>query len=46
MVDRPFIWLAKEVGASILGFYDGGHAVEYKNDKSPVTAADKSSTRS
>ncbi len=35
--------IAKEAGNAILSVYDGDHAVEYKDDKSPLTAADKAS---
>jgi 3'(2'), 5'-bisphosphate nucleotidase len=35
--------IAKEAGQAILSVYDGDHAVEYKDDKSPLTAADKAS---
>ena len=35
--------IAKESGRAILSVYDGDHAVEYKDDKSPLTAADKAS---
>ena len=35
--------IAKEAGTAILSVYDGDHAVEYKEDKSPLTAADKAS---
>ena len=33
--------LARKAGAAILDIYDGDHSVEYKDDKSPLTAADK-----
>jgi len=35
--------IAKDAGAAILSVYDGDHVVEYKDDKSPLTAADKAS---
>ena len=35
--------IAKAAGKVILSVYDGDHAVEYKEDKSPLTAADKAS---
>jgi 3'(2'), 5'-bisphosphate nucleotidase len=35
--------VAKAAGQAILSIYDGNHAVEYKDDKSPLTAADKAS---
>jgi 3'(2'), 5'-bisphosphate nucleotidase len=35
--------IAKAAGQAILSVYDGDHAVEYKDDKSPLTAADKAS---
>lgn len=35
--------IAKAAGKAILSVYDGDHAVEYKDDKSPLTAADKAS---
>jgi 3'(2'), 5'-bisphosphate nucleotidase len=35
--------IAREAGEAIMGIYDGDHAVEYKDDKSPLTAADKAS---
>jgi 3'(2'), 5'-bisphosphate nucleotidase len=35
--------IAKSAGQAILSVYDGDHAVEYKDDKSPLTAADKAS---
>ena len=37
--------IAKAAGAAIMGVYDGDHAVEYKEDKSPLTAADKAAHR-
>lgn len=35
--------IAKLAGAAIMDIYDGDHAVEFKDDKSPLTAADKAS---
>lgn len=35
--------IAKTAGQAIMSVYDGEHAVEYKDDKSPLTAADKAS---
>lgn len=35
--------IARRAGAAIMEIYDGDHAVEIKNDKSPLTAADKAS---
>jgi len=35
--------IAKKAGAAIMEIYDGDHAVEFKDDKSPLTAADKAS---
>ena len=35
--------IAKSAGQAIMSVYDGDHAVEYKDDKSPLTAADKAS---
>ncbi|WP_291316546.1 inositol monophosphatase family protein, partial [Desulfuromonas sp.] len=35
--------IAREAGAAIMDIYDGDHAVEFKDDKSPLTAADKAS---
>lgn len=33
--------IAHEAGAAIMSIYGGDHAVEFKDDKSPLTAADK-----
>lgn len=33
--------IARQAGGAILDIYDGDHGVEYKDDKSPLTAADK-----
>ena len=35
--------IAKDAGSAIMDIYAGDHGVEYKNDKSPLTAADKAS---
>ncbi len=35
--------IARQAGAAIMAIYDGDHAVEFKDDKSPLTAADKAS---
>ena len=35
--------IARKAGDAIMVVYDGDHAVEYKDDKSPLTAADKAS---
>ncbi len=35
--------IARQAGVAIMDIYDGDHAVEYKDDKSPLTAADKAS---
>jgi len=35
--------IAKKAGAAIMAIYDGDHSVEFKEDKSPLTAADKAS---
>ena len=35
--------IAPQAGNAIMDIYDGDHAVEYKDDKSPLTAADKAS---
>jgi 3'(2'), 5'-bisphosphate nucleotidase len=35
--------IANVAGQAIMSVYDGDHAVEYKDDKSPLTAADKAS---
>jgi 3'(2'), 5'-bisphosphate nucleotidase len=35
--------IARQAGSAIMDIYDGDHAVEYKADKSPLTAADKAS---
>jgi len=35
--------IARSAGDAIMEIYDGDHAVEYKDDKSPLTAADKAS---
>jgi 3'(2'), 5'-bisphosphate nucleotidase len=35
--------ISRKAGEAIMGIYDGDHAVEYKEDKSPLTAADKAS---
>lgn len=35
--------IARDAGAAIMQVYDGDHAVEYKKDLSPLTAADKAS---
>jgi 3'(2'), 5'-bisphosphate nucleotidase len=35
--------IARKAGAAIMDIYDGDHKVEYKDDKSPLTAADKAS---
>ncbi len=35
--------VARKAGAAIMEIYDGDHAVEFKDDKSPLTAADKAS---
>ncbi len=35
--------IAKNAGQAIMSVYDGDHAVEYKEDKSPLTAADMAS---
>jgi 3'(2'), 5'-bisphosphate nucleotidase len=37
--------IAKDAGAAIMNIYDGEHGVEYKDDKSPLTLADKASNR-
>jgi len=39
----PVISIAKAAGAAIMEVYDGDHQVEYKDDRSPLTAADKAS---
>jgi 3'(2'), 5'-bisphosphate nucleotidase len=33
--------IARAAGAAIMDIYEGDHAVEFKDDKSPLTAADK-----
>ena len=35
--------IAKEAGLTILSVYDGDHSIEYKDDNSPLTLADKAS---
>ncbi len=35
--------IARQAGDAIMAIYEGDHAVEYKDDKSPLTAADKAS---
>lgn len=35
--------IAKDAGLAIMSIYDGDHEIEYKDDKSPLTAADKAS---
>ena len=35
--------IARKAGAAIMDIYDGDHAIEMKDDKSPLTAADKAS---
>lgn len=35
--------VARKAGAAIMEIYDGDHSVEFKDDKSPLTAADKAS---
>jgi 3'(2'), 5'-bisphosphate nucleotidase len=35
--------IARQAGSAIMDIYAGDHAVEYKADKSPLTAADKAS---
>jgi 3'(2'), 5'-bisphosphate nucleotidase len=35
--------IAKDAGEAIMSIYNGDHAIEYKDDKSPLTAADKAS---
>ncbi len=35
--------IAKNAGAAIMSIYAGDHSVEFKDDKSPLTAADKAS---
>jgi 3'(2'), 5'-bisphosphate nucleotidase len=35
--------IARLAGSAIMEIYEGDHAVEYKDDKSPLTAADKAS---
>jgi len=35
--------VARQAGAAIMEIYAGDHAVEFKDDKSPLTAADKAS---
>jgi 3'(2'), 5'-bisphosphate nucleotidase len=37
--------IARAAGAAIMEIYDGDHAVEFKDDKSPLTAADKAAHR-
>lgn len=37
------IRIARTAGAAIMAIYDGDHAVEFKQDNSPLTAADKAS---
>lgn len=35
--------IARKAGAATIDFYDGDHAVEFKDDRSPLTAADRTS---
>ncbi len=35
--------IARQAGDAIMAIYEGDHAVEYKDDNSPLTAADKAS---
>jgi len=35
--------IAKDAGTAIMDIYDGEHQIEFKEDKSPLTAADKAS---
>lgn len=37
--------IARAAGAAIMDIYDGDHGVEFKDDKSPLTAADKAAHR-
>ena len=37
--------LARQAGGEILEIYDGEHAVQYKRDHSPLTAADLAAHR-
>jgi 3'(2'), 5'-bisphosphate nucleotidase len=35
--------IARKAGSAIMSIYDGDHAIEFKDDRSPLTAADKAS---
>jgi len=37
--------IARQAGTAIMAIYDGDHAVEYKDDRSPLTAADRAADK-